>query len=90
MNAYSRLPANENRADLPMSVITTAALALPPLQQIELMRLLNGEFTWPDGGDDVDRGIDMIVCDLLAKSEAPTLAGYDQHCDAVIDRAMGL
>ena len=56
-------------ADLPMSVVTQAALALPPLQQIELIRLLTGEFTYSYGADEIDRGIDMILIDIRDDAE---------------------
>lgn len=69
MNAYTSLAANENRADLPMSVVTTAALHLPPLQQLELIRLLTGEFTFSYGSDEIDKGVDMIICDLRDDGE---------------------
>ena len=63
-------------ADLPMSVVTTAALALPPLQQIELMRLLAGEFSYSYGVDEIDRGIDMVLVDLRDGSEAARGDGW--------------
>jgi hypothetical protein len=73
---HARIPANENRADLPMSVVTQAALALPPLQQLELIRLLTGEFTYSYGSDEIDRGVDMILIDLRDGSEAPARVGW--------------
>jgi len=78
MNAPVRIhAANDARFDLPMSVVTRAALALPPLQQIELLRLLTGEFTWSLGSDEVDRGIDMILVDFRDGAEAARVVGYD-------------
>jgi len=65
------------QADLSASVVTRAALALPPLQQIELLRLLTGEFTWSSGADEVDRGIDMILVDFRDGAEAARVVGYD-------------
>ena len=56
-------------ADLPMSVVTQAALALPPLQQLELIRLLTGEFTYSYGADEIDRGVDMILIDIRDDAE---------------------
>lgn len=67
MATVLKFPAPQH--DLPMSVVTQAALALPPLQQIELIRLLTGEFTYSYGSDEIDRGIDMILIDIRDDAE---------------------
>ena len=78
MNAPSKIVvANDARFDPPMSVISSLVLGLPPLKQIELMRLLNGEFSYSYGADEVDRGIDMILVDFRDGAEAARVVGYD-------------
>jgi len=76
MNAPANIIPFPRSADLPASVITAAALALPPLQQIELMRLLAGEFSYSYGVDEIDRGIDMVLVDLRDGSEAARSDGW--------------